>query len=120
MSVIVTRLTGGLGNQMFQFAAGYALSLRRGVPLELDISSYGRDELRVYELAPFDLPATWIAVGMKADLVLFDPVTVIDQSTFENPRLRARGIHSVFVNGVLVWSGDQPAGNFPGRVLAPR
>ena len=58
MSVIVTRLTGGLGNQMFQFAAGYALSLRRGVPLELDISSYGRDELRVYELAPFDLPAT--------------------------------------------------------------
>ena len=61
-----------------------------------------------------------IAVGMKADLVVFDPATVIDQSTFENPRLRARGIHSVLVNGVLVWSGDQPSGNRPGRVLVPR
>ena len=61
-----------------------------------------------------------IAVGMKADLVLFDPATVIDRSTFENPRLRARGIHSVFVNGALVWSGDQPSGNRPGRVLTPR
>ena len=60
-----------------------------------------------------------IAVGMKADLVLFDPATVIDQSTFENPRLRARGIHSVFVNGALVWGGDQPSGNRPGRVLVP-
>jgi Glycosyl transferase family 11 len=57
VSVIVTRLTGGLGNQMFQFAAGYALSLRRGVPLELDISSYERDELRIYELVSYELPA---------------------------------------------------------------
>jgi len=61
-----------------------------------------------------------IAVGMKADLVLFDPATVIDRSTFETPKLRARGIHSVFVNGALVWSGDQPAGNRPGRVLTRR
>ena len=40
-----------------------------------------------------------IAVGMKADLMLFDPATIIDRSTFEQPRLRARGIHRVFVNG---------------------
>lgn len=31
---------GGLGNQMFQFAAGYALASKRRVPLVLDISSY--------------------------------------------------------------------------------
>ena len=30
-----------------------------------------------------------IAVGMKADLMLFDPATIIDRSTFEQPRLRA-------------------------------
>ena len=47
-----------------------------------------------------------IAVGMKADLLLFDPVTIIDRSTFEQPRLRARGIHRVFVNGRPVWTGD--------------
>jgi N-acyl-D-amino-acid deacylase len=60
-----------------------------------------------------------IRVGMKADLVLFDPETILDMSTFESPRLRARGIHTVFVNGSPVWAGDRPAGNRPGRVLAP-
>jgi N-acyl-D-amino-acid deacylase len=60
-----------------------------------------------------------IAVGMKADLVLFDPATVIDQSTFEDPKRLARGIHSVFVNGVLVWSDSAPTGQRAGRVLVP-
>jgi N-acyl-D-aspartate/D-glutamate deacylase/CubicO group peptidase (beta-lactamase class C family) len=58
-----------------------------------------------------------IRVGMKADLVLFDPATIVDRSTFEQPRLRARGIHRVFVNGQPVWTGDGPDGNRPGRVL---
>jgi N-acyl-D-amino-acid deacylase len=55
--------------------------------------------------------------GMKADLVLFDPATIIDRSTFAEPRLLARGIHRVFVNGEPVWTGDSPEGNRPGRVL---
>ena len=49
-----------------------------------------------------------IAVGMKADLVLFDPATMVDRSTFEQPRLRARGIYRVFVNGEPVWTGTRP------------
>lgn len=61
-----------------------------------------------------------IAVGMKADLVLFDPATVLDQSTFESPKLLARGIHTVFVNGLVVWRDAQPSGNRPGRVLTSR
>ena len=56
---------------------------------------------------------------MKADLVLFDAATILDQSTFEQPRLRARGIHAVFVNGQPVWRGDRP-GARPGSVLVPR
>ena len=60
-----------------------------------------------------------IAVGMKADLVAFDAATILDQSTFEQPRLRARGIHAVFVNGQPAWSGDRPAAR-PGSVLVPR
>jgi hypothetical protein len=36
MSMVVTRLMGGLGNQMFQYAAGHALASRLGVPLLLD------------------------------------------------------------------------------------
>jgi N-acyl-D-aspartate/D-glutamate deacylase/CubicO group peptidase (beta-lactamase class C family) len=58
-----------------------------------------------------------IRAGMKADLVVFDPDTVLDMSTFEQPRLRARGIHKVFVNGQPVWGGDRPDGNRPGVVI---
>jgi N-acyl-D-amino-acid deacylase len=58
-----------------------------------------------------------IRVGMKADLVLFDPATIVDRSTFEQPRLRARGIYRVFVNGEAVWTGDSPETKRPGRVL---
>jgi N-acyl-D-amino-acid deacylase len=61
-----------------------------------------------------------IAVGMKADLMLFDPATIIDRSTFEQPRLRPRGIYRVFVNGRPVWTGDSPEGERPGKVLSPR
>jgi N-acyl-D-amino-acid deacylase len=61
-----------------------------------------------------------IAAGMKADLMLFDPQTIIDRSTFEQPRLRPRGIYRVFVNGRPVWTGDSPENERPGIVLSPR
>jgi N-acyl-D-amino-acid deacylase len=59
-----------------------------------------------------------IAVGKKADLMLFDPATIVDRSTFEQPRLRPRGIYRVFVNGRPVWTGDSPENERPGVVLA--
>lgn len=40
--VIVSQIIGGLGNQMFQYAAGRVLSLERGHSLRLDISGFGR------------------------------------------------------------------------------
>jgi N-acyl-D-amino-acid deacylase len=55
--------------------------------------------------------------GAKADLVIFDRASVMDEATFEQPRLRARGIHRVFVNGAPVWTGDRPDGNRPGQIL---
>ncbi len=58
-----------------------------------------------------------IRVGMKADLVLFDPATVGDLSTFEQPSLRARGIQMVFVNGVPVVGDSRSRNQQPGRVL---
>lgn len=58
-----------------------------------------------------------IRAGMKADLVLFDPASIQDTSTFEEPLLRARGIHTVFVNGAPVWSDDPLGSQLPGRVL---
>ena len=55
--------------------------------------------------------------GMKADLVLFDPATVADHSTFESPRALSTGIATVWVNGVVVWDGRAPGDANPGRVL---
>lgn len=43
--MVITNLIGGLGNQMFQYAAGRALSLERGIPLRLDISDFANYEL---------------------------------------------------------------------------
>lgn len=55
--------------------------------------------------------------GAIADLVLFDPATVIDRSTFEKPQELPVGIESVFVNGQLVWSVGKPTGARPGVVI---
>jgi N-acyl-D-amino-acid deacylase len=58
-----------------------------------------------------------IREGAFADLVLFNPDTVIDRSTFSSPFALPTGIEKVFVNGTLVWSSDKPTGARPGRVL---
>ena len=59
-----------------------------------------------------------IAPGMKADLVLLDPATVIDRSTFEEPRKLSEGIVWVAVNGAPVWENGKVTGARPGRALA--
>ncbi|HKU14363.1 MAG TPA: D-aminoacylase [Steroidobacteraceae bacterium] len=58
-----------------------------------------------------------LRAGAFADLVLFDPATVLDRSTFAEPTLRPVGIERVFVNGVAVWSEGKATGERPGRVL---
>ncbi|HEY6384220.1 MAG TPA: D-aminoacylase [Candidatus Acidoferrum sp.] len=55
--------------------------------------------------------------GAFADLVLFNPATVIDRSTFQNPFELPTGIEKVFVNGALVWDAGKATGARPGRVL---
>jgi N-acyl-D-amino-acid deacylase len=55
--------------------------------------------------------------GAFADLVLFDPQTVIDRSTFAKPFELPAGIEKVFVNGEIVWESGKPTGARPGRVL---
>lgn len=55
--------------------------------------------------------------GMYADITVFDPNTVIDNSTFENPSQVATGISYVFVNGVAVLDGGRVTSALPGRAL---
>jgi N-acyl-D-amino-acid deacylase len=58
-----------------------------------------------------------IRPGAYADLVLFDPATVADAATFEQPTEPARGIRRVYVNGAMVWSESGSTGARPGRAL---
>jgi N-acyl-D-amino-acid deacylase len=58
-----------------------------------------------------------IREGAFADLVLFDPDTVIDRATFAKPTELPVGIEKVFVNGEVVWNQGKPTGARPGRVL---
>ncbi|MDA4133690.1 MAG: amidohydrolase family protein, partial [Thaumarchaeota archaeon] len=58
-----------------------------------------------------------IAVGFFADLVVFDPLTVRDRSTFSSPTEYPVGIERVFVNGKQVIEGSAPTGVRAGRLL---
>jgi len=51
--MIISHCIGGLGNQLFQYAAGRTLALRYNVPLKMDISGFDSYDLRKFELPGF-------------------------------------------------------------------
>lgn len=58
-----------------------------------------------------------LEAGAVADLVLFDPDSVIDSATFDAPKTPARGIEQVFVAGRAVWRDGAVTGARPGRAI---
>jgi N-acyl-D-amino-acid deacylase len=71
------------------------------------------------------LPATnlglkgrgFLKPGMFADVVVFDPATIADRATYENPHQYAVGVRHVLVNGVPVLKDGEHTGATPGRAL---
>jgi dihydroorotase/N-acyl-D-amino-acid deacylase len=61
-----------------------------------------------------------LKVGLWADIVIFDPTTVRDRATFENPNQLAEGMDYVLVNGVPVIADGKMTGALPGKVLRGR
>lgn len=55
--------------------------------------------------------------GMFADVVIFDPQTIGDRATFENPHQYSVGVRDVFVNGLQVLKDGQHTGAKPGKAL---
>ncbi|HET6525541.1 D-aminoacylase [Sphingopyxis sp.] len=80
-------------------------------------------EQAVYRLTT--LPATNLGIkdrgalkpGYYADVVVFDPATVGDRSTFEKPHQYSVGVRDVFVNGVAVLRNGEHSGATPGRAV---
>jgi hypothetical protein len=58
-----------------------------------------------------------IAVGMAADIAVFDPASVIDRATYEQPAMASEGIRHVLVNGAVALRDGKPTGEHGGRVL---
>ena len=71
------------------------------------------------------LPATNLSLrnrgflreGYFADVLVFDPETIIDQATFQRPHQYAVGMEHVFINGIAVIANSVPTGATPGRVV---
>jgi N-acyl-D-amino-acid deacylase len=55
--------------------------------------------------------------GFYADIVVFDPATIIDNATFTKPHQVSTGMQTVLVNGVRVWDNGKHTGAKPGRAL---
>jgi N-acyl-D-amino-acid deacylase len=58
-----------------------------------------------------------IAPGSQADVVVFDPETVGENATYENPHRYSRGVDYVIVNGQMVIEDGKDTGAAAGRVL---
>ena len=58
-----------------------------------------------------------IREGMYADVMVFDPNTIIDRATYEKPHQLSEGVKFVFVNGVAVVSDGRVTGARPGRIV---
>jgi dihydroorotase len=71
---------------------------------------------RLEKRAPMFKDKGRIRVGADADITVFNPDTVIDKATYEEPLQYSEGIEFVLVNGTLVVKdGKLVEGVFPGR-----
>jgi N-acyl-D-amino-acid deacylase len=83
------------------------------IPMEEAIrklTSLPADTLRIKERGR-------LAPGFFADVVVFDPRTINDRSTYEKPHQYATGVRHVWVNGVQVLKDGEHTGATPGRVV---
>ena len=78
--MITVRIFGGLGNQMFQYAAGRCLAKNKNTSLKLDISFYRSQKKRTFMLNKFSIP---------------EDVAISDKKTIYNSKI-ARKLMSIF------------------------
>jgi N-acyl-D-amino-acid deacylase len=101
------------GAGSFPRILGYYVRERKVLPLEAAIhkaTAMAADQLGLRDRGR-------VAEGYVADLVLFDPATVMDGSTVENPEAPPKGIPQVMVSGAWVVDQGKATGAHTGKVL---
>jgi N-acyl-D-amino-acid deacylase len=61
-----------------------------------------------------------LAPGFFADLVVFDPATIIDEATYDHPKRFSKGVERVFVNGTPSWESGATDVRRAGRLVGGR
>jgi N-acyl-D-amino-acid deacylase len=61
-----------------------------------------------------------LEAGYFADLVVFDPATIIDTATYDDPKRFSAGVERVFVNGVASWEAGATSVRRAGRLVGGR
>jgi len=91
--MVIVRITMGLGNQMFQYAAGLSLSKEKNTALKVDTSSYAGYKLRKYELNTFFEIDTPEASKEEVNAVWYNhPVIKFWNKILPNKKIRALGL----------------------------
>ncbi len=92
MNEIITRIKGGLGNQMFQYAAGRRLAHLRHVDLKLDLSWFESCGLRTYSLGNFNIRENIACAEEIAALKAANPGIAgrVARQVFRRPPKRAK------------------------------
>jgi hypothetical protein len=85
-NTIITRLIGGLGNQLFQYAAARAMALKAGASVKLDLSEFDTDILRRYELGSYAIAAVPASSDDLAAITTPAPTGLVS-----NLKVRLRG-----------------------------
>ena len=62
----------------------------------------------------------WIKQDYRADILVFDPTTIRDHATFEDPDLYSEGVKFLLVNGILTIDDGQYTGELAGEVILRR
>jgi N-acyl-D-amino-acid deacylase len=92
---------------------GHYVRERRVIPLEEAIRRLTRLPAENWKLRGRGC----LDAGCFADLVVFDPATIADHATFDQPQRFASGVRDVLVNGVPALRDGEPTGALPGRVV---
>jgi N-acyl-D-aspartate/D-glutamate deacylase len=110
-------LAGGQGHPRYRgsFARMLAYYVRDHHVLTLEAAIHKMSGLSAAYLKLADRGV--LAAGAAADVAVFDPATVQDRSTWDDPAPYAVGMKYVFVNGVAALDGGEPTAALAGRFL---